>query len=243
MKKKMIICLVLVLCFGCIVSASLVSIETYEDWLYEIGPEGHITVAQSYDPFWDNEYPDPLIDHSSEFVIPTISAVPDQEGEPALIMDFGEGILGDPFIGAVVYTFSESGVPDPEPPRSLSHGKISFSVQKIGTEHTPNEWNWWSVQLKDANGKNVVWIGNIKKRETVGDAWENIEIDIDNLPPKQIDTGFDVTKVVNVWFDYRGIWDEEKTKGMLDHVVITPEPATLSLLALGSLVVFRRRKF
>jgi hypothetical protein len=214
-----------------------ISIKTYQDWINEISPDGHIKAV----PTWsyaglEDIYPG----ESSAFFVPTLSALMDYEGKPALEMDFGSGIEDTSVIGGIEYLYDE----DPD----YTGKKANFSILKLRLNDKPGDY---VLILRDVFNRKCVWRYPIPVQEE-GDyqPWEpDVTIDLTKRPSEgngYCDQNFDIKRVMSVLLIYKlkRILDPEHEKGKIDHFKIEniPEPATMCLLSLGMIGLFGGRK-
>jgi hypothetical protein len=209
-----------------------ISIETYQDWINEIGPDGHITAV----PTWSSAgLEDIYPGESAAFVVPTLSALMDDEGEPALEMDFGSGIEGTSVIGGIEYLYDE----DPD----YTGVTIGFSVKRLKPGEKEGEWR---LLLTDHFGRKCSWTGEIDFQEKGEAPWYDVPIDV--MKNGEKDTNFDIKKVYKLKYFYKGSRAEKpgegNLKGKIDHLIVKqiPEPASLCLLSLGMIGLFGGRK-
>ncbi len=223
-----VVVVLVVLLHQAALAGPLIDIHTYADWTNEISGTGNITPI----PTWESagfEYVYP--GESAYFVIPSLMALSDDEGHPALQLDFGTGVEDTPVIGGFVYNM----VDDPD----LSGGEANFSIKKLRSGAKPATY---SLHLVDKNLKKMIWKFPIPEGGTSSDPWDNVTINFGTTPPTHVDPGFDLTKVSQINWDLRSLYSNTPYRSTFDHVRVTPEPMTFTMLALGGLLLRRRRR-
>jgi|GEM_PF-4894517 len=205
-----------------------VSITTYEDWVYEIGGDGHISAITD----WEAAGLEQIFPGQSDlFFVPTLSAVADFDAEPGMRLDFSAAPEGSEVIGGFVYDYSAGGVGGEGEPCS---GK-DFTGKILGFSfHKPDTSKGYKVYLclRDCNGYGRFWERQLP-RLVPNDEWARYCIN--PATEKGIShKNFDVQNVEEMYvlLDPHAppLWDPGN-----DHVVVDdiPEPAALCLLGLG----------
>lgn len=219
-------------------AASSVNINTYDAWLTEVSPGGHITALASWaDAGFEEVYPG----EEAYFIVPTLSASADAGGRPALIMDFGDLAVGTHFIGGFNYEANDL--------LDLGGKSVSISPEKVrqgGSNRT------YSLHLVDVNGKRRDYVGLTAEGSGSGPEYQSVTVNINTDPYTRQKDGFDIHHIKKIRGDYRDIVNTNddysglnrgsyETRRRWDDVVITPEPSTLLLSMLMALLLLKRR--
>lgn len=143
-------------------------------------------------------------------------------GGPSPNMDAGiwwldDGFLQEVTIGPGLYTLEGDLINSHLAP--LGNGRRTILKAEIGLDGAV----WWTQEAF------------IDETAPI-DTWQHVSFDIDNTA-----AGANWVKVVLMQWDDYG-WGSGQGNSYFDNIQLTPEPTTLALLGLGSLLVVRRRR-
>ncbi len=201
---------------------------------------GLTTAAISY--YDDRLTADPALDG---YALQTSTLIPDtletdgySEAHTAMRMEWPVTGNSDPGNDILDIAAWEYQYPD-KAPQNLSDSFLQVSI--LAREGVSD----LSVELIDINGKTKGWF----KEGPVTESWGTVTFDTDIIGDQNSfkgkrDLGFDIEQVVKIRFDetWRGkVYNYTIAQNAWGKVILTPEPATLVLLALGGLILAKRR--
>jgi len=215
-----------------LIASPFVTIQTYDQWTTEIGASGHVTPILSWqEGGFETLYPGEM----AAFRIPTLSALANEGGKPALEMDFGLGVPGDIVIGGFTYTYAGD--------QDLTGTRIQFTVRKKKANDPDGEYSLHlSMGFKNPQKQ---YKAKIPDSSGAGDEWESVEIDPSSAANHE-DKNFDLKKVKTIHVDYRGRFGDPGSpgfKGKIDSFKVVPDPSSPILVSFGAFALLLYRRY